>query len=183
MFLNRTEFAGDKPKRKKRRELTEDQKHEIKEAFDLFDTDKDKEIDYHELKVSEGKNGKSCVIKIVECVMKAMEYLTKYMVLCHTCLSSYDTYHGLYDMLCHKTWHVKKAMAHVTKATSWVTKAVLCHKSCFTKVTKVLEYVTKSVACVTKPVVYVTKAVAYFTEHMVICHKYHCDTSHGFCDI
>uniref|UniRef100_A0A8C1CVX1 Centrin 3 n=1 Tax=Cyprinus carpio TaxID=7962 RepID=A0A8C1CVX1_CYPCA len=39
-------------KRKKRRELTEEQKDEIKEAFELFDTDKDKEIDYHELKVA-----------------------------------------------------------------------------------------------------------------------------------
>nr|XP_046231392.1 centrin-3 [Scatophagus argus] len=48
----RPELAADKNKRKKRRELTEDQKHEIKEAFDLFDTDKDKEIDYHELKVA-----------------------------------------------------------------------------------------------------------------------------------
>lgn len=46
------ELTADKTKRKKRRELTEDQKHEIKEAFELFDTDKDKEIDYHELKVS-----------------------------------------------------------------------------------------------------------------------------------
>uniref|UniRef100_A0A3Q4GD37 Centrin 3 n=1 Tax=Neolamprologus brichardi TaxID=32507 RepID=A0A3Q4GD37_NEOBR len=46
-----TELMADKTKRKKRRELTEDQKHEIKEAFELFDTDKDKEIDYHELKV------------------------------------------------------------------------------------------------------------------------------------
>ncbi|KAF3848505.1 hypothetical protein F7725_015002, partial [Dissostichus mawsoni] len=32
--------------------MSEDQKHEIKEAFELFDTDKDKEIDYHELKVA-----------------------------------------------------------------------------------------------------------------------------------
>lgn len=50
-FSCRTELAADKNKRKKRRELTEDQKHEIKEAFDLFDTDKDQAIDYHELKV------------------------------------------------------------------------------------------------------------------------------------
>lgn len=50
-FYCRTELATDKNKRKKRRELTEDQKHEIKEAFDLFDTDKDQAIDYHELKV------------------------------------------------------------------------------------------------------------------------------------
>lgn len=48
----RTELAADKNKRKKKRELTEDQKHEIKEAFDLFDTDKDQAIDYHELKVA-----------------------------------------------------------------------------------------------------------------------------------
>lgn len=48
----RTELAADKTKRKKRRELTDEQKNEIKEAFELFDTDKDKEIDYHELKVA-----------------------------------------------------------------------------------------------------------------------------------
>ncbi|XP_072020803.1 centrin-3 isoform X2 [Amphiura filiformis] len=39
-------------RRAKRRELTEEQKQEIKEAFELFDTDKDKAIDYHELKVA-----------------------------------------------------------------------------------------------------------------------------------
>lgn len=48
----RTELVTEKTKRKKRRELTEEQKSEIKEAFELFDTDKDKEIDYHELKVA-----------------------------------------------------------------------------------------------------------------------------------
>uniref|UniRef100_A0A8C2C8D2 Centrin 3 n=1 Tax=Cyprinus carpio TaxID=7962 RepID=A0A8C2C8D2_CYPCA len=48
----RTDLTADKNKRKKRRELTEEQKDEIKEAFELFDTDKDKEIDYHELKVA-----------------------------------------------------------------------------------------------------------------------------------
>lgn len=53
-IVSRTELAADKAKRKKRRELTEEQKHEIKEAFELFDTDKDKEIDYHELKVNMG---------------------------------------------------------------------------------------------------------------------------------
>uniref|UniRef100_A0A669CXU5 Centrin 3 n=1 Tax=Oreochromis niloticus TaxID=8128 RepID=A0A669CXU5_ORENI len=52
LSFSRTELMADKTKRKKRRELTEDQKHEIKEAFELFDTDKDKEIDYHELKVA-----------------------------------------------------------------------------------------------------------------------------------
>ena len=35
----------------KRTDLSEEQKQEIKEAFDLFDTDKSGSIDYHELKV------------------------------------------------------------------------------------------------------------------------------------
>jgi hypothetical protein len=35
-----------------RPELTDEQKQEIKEAFDLFDTDKSGSIDYHELKVA-----------------------------------------------------------------------------------------------------------------------------------
>ncbi|CAB1445235.1 unnamed protein product [Pleuronectes platessa] len=48
----RTDLSADNAKRRKRRELTEDQKHEIKEVLELFDTDKDKEIDYHELKVA-----------------------------------------------------------------------------------------------------------------------------------
>ena len=39
-------------KQKTRTELTEEQKQEIKEAFDLFDTDKTGTIDYHELKVA-----------------------------------------------------------------------------------------------------------------------------------
>lgn len=33
-------------------DISEEQKHEIREAFDLFDTDKDGAIDYHELKVA-----------------------------------------------------------------------------------------------------------------------------------
>ena len=43
--------GGDKGRRRKRRELNEEQKQEIIEAFNLFDTDKDQAIDYHELKV------------------------------------------------------------------------------------------------------------------------------------
>ena len=39
-------------KRKQRQELSEEQRQEIKEAFDLFDTDKTGTIDYHELKVA-----------------------------------------------------------------------------------------------------------------------------------
>jgi hypothetical protein len=37
--------------RKKKASLSEEQKQEIREAFDLFDTDKSGFIDYHELKV------------------------------------------------------------------------------------------------------------------------------------
>ena len=39
-------------KRRVRQELSEEQRQEIKEAFDLFDTDKTGTIDYHELKVA-----------------------------------------------------------------------------------------------------------------------------------
>ena len=39
-------------KSRRRPELTDEQKQEIKEAFDLFDTDKTGKIDYHELKVA-----------------------------------------------------------------------------------------------------------------------------------
>merc|ERR1712048_400496 len=38
--------------KKQRREISEDQKAEIREAFDLFDTDKSGIIDYHELRVA-----------------------------------------------------------------------------------------------------------------------------------
>ncbi|KAG5834426.1 centrin-3 [Anguilla rostrata] len=66
----RTELAADRTKRKKRRELTEEQKQEIKEAFELFDTDKDREIDYHELKVAMRALGfdvkKADVLKILK---------------------------------------------------------------------------------------------------------------------
>jgi Ca2+-binding EF-hand superfamily protein len=38
--------------RKPKFELAEEQRHEIKEAFDLFDTDKNGLIDAHEMKVT-----------------------------------------------------------------------------------------------------------------------------------
>lgn len=46
--------AVQKSKRRthSRPELTDEQKQEIKEAFELFDQDKDGRIDYHELKVA-----------------------------------------------------------------------------------------------------------------------------------
>lgn len=50
-------YATSVQKAKQRRaharpELTEEQRQEIKEAFELFDTDKDACVDYHELKVA-----------------------------------------------------------------------------------------------------------------------------------
>lgn len=42
----------EKGRKKKRRELTEEERQEIREAFDLFDTDKDGLLDYHEFKVA-----------------------------------------------------------------------------------------------------------------------------------
>ncbi|XP_075449129.1 centrin-3 isoform X2 [Ascaphus truei] len=69
-LLVRTDSAVDKTKKKKRRELTEEQKQEIKDAFELFDTDKDKAIDYHELKVAMRALGfdvkKADVLKILK---------------------------------------------------------------------------------------------------------------------
>lgn len=44
-------MLGARARRRPRVELTEEQKQEIREAFDLFDTDKSGSIDYHELKV------------------------------------------------------------------------------------------------------------------------------------
>ena len=41
----------DRGHRRKKRQLSEEQKQEIKEAFELFDTDKDGTIDYYEMKV------------------------------------------------------------------------------------------------------------------------------------
>ncbi|GIQ87054.1 hypothetical protein KIPB_009019, partial [Kipferlia bialata] len=37
-------------RRTRRQDLSEEQKHEIREAFDIFDSDKSGRIDYHELK-------------------------------------------------------------------------------------------------------------------------------------
>uniref|UniRef100_A0A8C4Q5Q8 EF-hand domain-containing protein n=1 Tax=Eptatretus burgeri TaxID=7764 RepID=A0A8C4Q5Q8_EPTBU len=55
--MQRPDLPGDNEKRRKRKELTDEQKQEVKEAFDLFDTDKDGTIDYHELKVSPVRYG------------------------------------------------------------------------------------------------------------------------------
>ena len=50
-MANLLDFVYRKAGARKRRELTEEQKQQVHEAFDLFDTDKDGAIDYHELKV------------------------------------------------------------------------------------------------------------------------------------
>ena len=52
---NRGDGGYEKNKRRKKRELSEEQKQEIREAFELFDTDKDRAIDYHELKVNKNR--------------------------------------------------------------------------------------------------------------------------------
>ena len=54
---------------RKRRELTEEQKQQVHEAFDLFDTDKDGAIDYHELKV--------CVLLERDCRLYAAGLVVK----------------------------------------------------------------------------------------------------------
>lgn len=54
---------------RKRRELTEEQKQQVHEAFDLFDTDKDGAIDYHELKV--------CVVLELDCRLYVADAVVK----------------------------------------------------------------------------------------------------------
>tara|TARA_B110001452_G_C15098710_1_gene383131 strand:+ start:142 stop:648 length:507 start_codon:yes stop_codon:yes gene_type:complete len=49
-----------RPKRPARRELTEEQKQEVHDAFELFDTEKTGRIDYHELKVAMRALGFDC---------------------------------------------------------------------------------------------------------------------------
>ncbi|KAI9144948.1 hypothetical protein BKA69DRAFT_1025103 [Paraphysoderma sedebokerense] len=63
-------YSSSKTKRRQPRpELTDEQKLEVKEAFELFDTDKDGAIDYHELKVAMRALGfdvkKAEVLKII----------------------------------------------------------------------------------------------------------------------
>ena len=55
-MFKKPEFLGQEKsmnvnRRRTRQELSDEQKQEIKEAFELFDTDKTGTIDYHELKV------------------------------------------------------------------------------------------------------------------------------------
>ncbi len=57
-------------KRRPRPELTEEQRQEVRDAFDLFDINKDGAIDYHELKVAMRALGfevkKADVLKILK---------------------------------------------------------------------------------------------------------------------
>ncbi|KAJ3566181.1 hypothetical protein NP233_g7160 [Leucocoprinus birnbaumii] len=61
-----------------RPEISEEQKQEIKEAFELFDGDKDGFLDYHELKVAMRALGfdlkKAEVLKLLREAEKAKEY-------------------------------------------------------------------------------------------------------------
>lgn len=55
-FVSPPSLKPAKPLKGRRRELTEEENDEIKEAFDLFDNDKDNELDYHEFKVCSRSN-------------------------------------------------------------------------------------------------------------------------------
>lgn len=50
--LSMSAEVGIRMHKRKKKELSEEQKQEIQEAFALFDTDKDDAIDYYELKVN-----------------------------------------------------------------------------------------------------------------------------------
>ncbi|KAG8911770.1 Calcium-binding component of the spindle pole body (SPB) half-bridge [Tulasnella sp. 417] len=55
MSLDATSAVQQKAKQRRttlRPEISDEQRQEIKEAFELFDTDKDGALDYHELKVA-----------------------------------------------------------------------------------------------------------------------------------
>ena len=58
LLLNYSSFASPaslkvtKPAKGRRRELSREEADEIREAFELFDNDKDNELDYHEFKVT-----------------------------------------------------------------------------------------------------------------------------------
>ena len=55
----------------KRPELGDDQKQEIREAFDLFDTSKSGSIDYHELKVKRARGERPRGVFCVRCLERA----------------------------------------------------------------------------------------------------------------
>lgn len=66
------------PPRKKtapKPELTEEQKQEIREAFELFDTDGSGYIDIKELKVSLPRHGSSVVLSWFVLVINALTFL------------------------------------------------------------------------------------------------------------
>lgn len=80
-------YSAQKAKRRAaasstRHELTEEQKQEIKEAFELFDTDKDGAVDFHELKVAMRALGfdlkKPEVLKIIRDHDKSGQGLLEY---------------------------------------------------------------------------------------------------------
>jgi centrin-3 len=52
MYSSSAAQKANKRRAHARPELSDEQKQEIKEAFELFDTDKDGCVDYHELKVA-----------------------------------------------------------------------------------------------------------------------------------
>ncbi|CAF2378805.1 unnamed protein product [Rotaria sp. Silwood2] len=51
-FTSPTFPKSTKPSKDRRPELTVEENDEIKEVFELFDNDKDNELDYHEFKIA-----------------------------------------------------------------------------------------------------------------------------------
>lgn len=51
-FSSGTRLVAPQRRKQLRQELTDEQKNEIKEAFEIFDMDKDGCLDFHEFKVA-----------------------------------------------------------------------------------------------------------------------------------
>lgn len=66
------DYSKSRGAKGKRKELGEEQKQEIKEAFNLFDTDKDQAIDYHELKVRILQISANC--KSIACIQLKIDF-------------------------------------------------------------------------------------------------------------
>ena len=53
---------------RRKRDLTDEERQEIREAFELFDTDKDGALDYHEFKVCRSPAYSASLTRHVVCV-------------------------------------------------------------------------------------------------------------------
>ena len=77
--------------RKPKFELSEEQRHEIKEAFDLFDTDKNGSIDAHEMKVAMRALGFDVKKEEVQRIFAELDTEGMFMsVFVHVCVCIYE---------------------------------------------------------------------------------------------